>query len=91
VPKLAPFSDEQLRVIREMWIEGVSIADICAAVGVKYCTFKERRATTTLKDLPPRSNAVQSSRRGIDPSVEEIAERAAAIRAGWDSDELARR
>ena len=90
MPKPPQFTKDQLRVIREMWADGASIADICAAAGIKYGTFKERRATK-LKDLPPRSRAVQSSRRGIDPSVEEIAERAAAIRAGWDSDELARR
>ena len=73
-----------------MWTEGESIADICAAVGISYGLFKERRSTK-LKDLPPRPRAVQSHRRGIDPTVEEIAERAAEIRAGWNSDELARR
>jgi hypothetical protein len=73
-----------------MWKEGASIADICATVGIKYGLFKERRATT-LKDLPPRPRAVQSDRRGINPTEEEIAERAAAIRAAWDPDELANR
>ena len=90
MPKPAPFSEDQLRVIREMWIEGASIAEICTAVGIKYGLFKERRATS-LKDLPPRSPAVQSHRRGIDPTEAEIAEQAAAIRATWDSDELASR
>jgi hypothetical protein len=73
-----------------MWIEGASIAEICSAVGIKYGLFKERRGTT-LKDLPPRPRAVQSDRRGINPTEDEIAERAAAIRATWDSDELANR
>jgi hypothetical protein len=85
-----PLTDEQLRIIREGWAAGSTEFEICTAAGISIDTFRERRRNQ-LAGLPKRPPSNGSANRGIDPSPEEIAERAAAIRATWDSDELARR
>lgn len=83
-------TDEQLRIIRSGWIEGLTTVELCLAVGITIDTFKARRRDQ-LKELPARPRTAGSESRGIDPTPEEIAERAAAIRAGWDSSTWAKR
>jgi hypothetical protein len=72
-----------------MWIEGISQTEICRVSNVSIDVW--RRSQRLKKLLPKRSRGIGSERRGEDPTPEEIRERAAAIRAGWSSDELARR
>ena len=81
-------TDAMYRVIRREWVAGATQAEICRLVGISVDAF---RRSAKLKKLPGRNRRIGSGRRSIDPSLEEIAERAAAIRATWDSDELSRR
>jgi len=84
------FTDDECERIRQLWTEGVAVAAICEMLGVTRDTFHARRSDQ-LADLPARPRGVWSGQRIADPSEDEIAALAAAIRASWtDSERLER-
>lgn len=74
--------DDQVALARSLWAAGKTRDEIAYAVGVSIDTLS-RRFQDQLGDLPSRDRRVNSGRRGIDPSPEEIMAATAEIRAGW--------
>jgi hypothetical protein len=76
-------SPEQERIIREAWAAGVPRDEVAALAGVTLHVFEARRRDQ-LADLPRRPRGVGGGRRGdVDPSEEELIERAAEVRQRW--------
>lgn len=72
-----------------LWGTGVRQFEICQELGIRPGTFWQVRQRYA---LPPRENAKPArSRHEPPPTPEEIAERAAAVRAGWSAEETERR
>lgn len=80
------FSEDELERVRSLWSEGVAVGAICEMLGVTRDTFNARR-DDQLADLPERIRGVGSCNRPEDPSEEEIAERAAQVRARWSDEQ----
>lgn len=81
------FSADEVDRIRSLWSEGVPVAAICEILCVTRDTFQARRVDQ-LADLPERVRGVGGRfNRPADPSEDEIAERAAEIRASWSDGE----
>jgi hypothetical protein len=77
-----PLTADQIGVIRRLWAEGRTQAEICAAAGITVDTLRVR-LRDQLADLPARPRRVNSGRRGVEPTPEEIVAATAEIRAGW--------
>jgi hypothetical protein len=82
--------DFDVPTLFRLWAEGVSEREICLELGIRHGSFyivKDRHK------LPPRARAAMPVGRGDDelPTPEEIAERAAAVRAAWSPEEEERR
>ena len=72
-----------------MWNSGVRQLEICQKLGIRPGTFWRLRQKYA---LPAREVCRWSRARPTpDPTLEEIVERAAAIRATWSEEEAARR
>jgi hypothetical protein len=85
---------EQVATVERLWSSGEPVSDICAAIGINRDVLIERRRPgEQLGHLPKRTRGVGPKNIGApDPSPEEIAERAAAIRRRWSAtEELNRR
>jgi len=76
-------TEAQVDLARRLWREGLYVHEIARRLGVGVDVLIARRRDQ-LADLPSRK---RGPRRGckptVDPTPEEIAERAAAIRATW--------
>ena len=73
----------------ELWAAGVRQFEICQELGIRPGTFWQVRQRYA---LPKRNPArPERGRETPPPSPEEIAERAAAVRANWSEEETERR
>jgi len=73
----------------EMWAAGASQYEISQSLGIRPGTFWQvRRRYALPKRQPARPIAASKE---PDPTPEEIAERAALVRAGWSEEETDRR
>lgn len=76
---------EQQKILSEMWAAGATAAKIAVALGIT------KAAVYTLRwqyKLPRRPRVIPEE---INPTADEIAERAAEVRSMWSDDELDRR
>lgn len=78
-------SADQERTARELWIAGGSRDEVARAVGVTIDVLQARMADQ-LKDLPRRGRGGNRRDPQPDPTPEEIAARAAELRATWTPD-----
>lgn len=85
---------DQIELAERMWQENQKTQDICMQLGISPRKFESLR-TTDLKTLETRrqgTNGGKWNRTVPPPSLAEIAERAAEVRATWDREtELERR
>jgi hypothetical protein len=82
MPSRIYLTDEQCERARLLWAGGQAAHEVAAAIGVTFDTFRARMADQ-LADLPPRSRAMTSGRRGEDPSPDQIRVRTAMLRRSW--------
>ena len=76
-------TDEQVETALRLWKAGESEIGVCLAIGVRVSTFRRLRRSE-LKCLGRRPHASRDSgRRSVDPTPEEILERAAEVRSSW--------
>ena len=87
-------NQNQVDIATRMWAEDAKTQDICAAIKITPRKFESYRATC-LSGLETRrkgTNGGKWLRKVAPPTLAEIAERAAEIRAGWDHEtEMQRR
>ena len=87
-------NQNQIDVATRMWAEDAKTQDICAAIKITPRKFESYRATC-LSGLETRrkgTNGAKWLRKVAPPTLAEIAERAAEIRAGWSHEtEMQRR
>ena len=87
-------NQDQVDIATRMWREDFKTQEICAAIGITPRKFESYR-TTCLSGLETRrkgTNGGKWLRKVPPPTLDEIAERAAEIRAGWDHEtEMSRR
>ena len=74
--------------VRRLWAEEVRQHDICIQCDIRPGSFWHVRRSLELPERPC-DKALDFSHR-LPPTEAEIAERAAAIRAGWSPEERAR-
>jgi hypothetical protein len=86
VPKLLDAA--QCETVRRLWAAGEPAYSIASALGVSMDTLRAR-LRDQLRDLPKRPRAATSSRRGEDPTPEEIRRRCEALRATWGPERYA--
>lgn len=73
----------------ELWASGMRQYEICQELGIRPGTFWQVRNRYALpKRAPARP---ERGRETPPPTPEEIAERAAAVRANWSEEEMERR
>jgi hypothetical protein len=82
MPKRRPLSEQQVADAHRLWAADASVDAIVVALGITRDVFRSRRHDQ-LADLPRRERAVNSGKRGVDPSPDEIALETAAFRAAW--------
>ena len=75
-------TDEQCALARNLWAAGEPRDGIAAALGISVDTFRARM-TDQLRGLPKRPRSVNSGRRGVDPTPDQIAYETATLRASW--------
>ena len=75
--------------VRRLWAEEVRQHDICIQCDIRPGSFWHVRRSLDLPERPCDRTLDFSHR--LPPTEAEIAERAAAIRAGWSPEEQARR
>lgn len=87
-------SKDQVDIAERMWRADEKTQDICKAIGITPRKFESYR-TTCLRSLEKRQQGTNGGRwlrKVAPPTLAEIAERAAEIRAGWDHEtEMQRR
>jgi hypothetical protein len=84
-PHMRPrlLTPEQERIIREAWSAGVPRDEVAALAGITIHVLASR-FNDQLADLPRRPRGVGGGRRGdVDPTHDEIVERAAEVRQRW--------
>lgn len=82
--------DFDVPTLFRLWASGMAEREICQTLGIRHGSFY------VIKDrlkLPPRTAAKPTRTSDDDeaPTAEEIAERAAAVRATWSPEETERR
>lgn len=82
--------EAQIETATSLWNQGEPLHTIARAVGVAYHVLKARM-DDQLAGLPARTMDSHGGRQTTDPSAEEIAERAAALRATWSPEEEEKR
>jgi hypothetical protein len=75
-------SPEQVATIRQAWAAGLPRDEVARLAGITIHILEARKADQ-LADLPKRPRGVGGGRRGVDPTPDEISDRAAAVRAAW--------
>ena len=87
-------NQDQVDIATKMWAEDAKTQDICEAIKITPRKFESYRATC-LSGLETRrkgTNGGKWVRKVPPPTLAQIAERAAEIRAGWDHEtEMQRR
>jgi hypothetical protein len=78
-------TDDQELEARRLWAAGASRGEIALGIGVTVDTLRAREADQ-LSDLPPRSRALNSGRRGELPDEDEIRVRCAMLRRVWPAE-----
>jgi len=81
---------DQVEIVTELWNQGEPLHAIAMAIGVAHHVLKSRMEDQ-LCDLPERTQDSRGGRQTTDPSADEIAERAAALRATWSPEEEEKR
>lgn len=80
---------KQAKLVRRLWLSGVPCHQIAGSLGITYSTLRAR-LSDQLKDLPRRGRGAgggHQPREPADPTPEQIAERAAAVRQSWSEEE----
>jgi len=87
-------NQDQVETAERMWREDAKTQEICSVIGITPRKFESYRATC-LSGLETRrkgTNGGKWLRKVAPPTLAQIAERAAEIRAGWDHEtEMSRR
>lgn len=84
-----PKKEVDVPALFRLWAEGVRQCDICTALGIPTGSFHAIRQRYA---LPVRACDKQLDFTETEPPTpEEIAERAAVVRAGWSDEERERR
>jgi len=76
---------DQVAQVETLWAEGRSEFEITQALGVTVDWFRLRRKDQ-LRHLPTRPRALNSGKRAVDPTEDEIALGTAMLRQGWSLD-----
>lgn len=82
MPRHPALNDEQLGLLKTLWLEDVEPGEIAARLGIVLATVHKARARL---GLPPRFNKYR--RKDRDPTPEEIVERASECLARRPSHE----
>jgi hypothetical protein len=75
-------SPEQVATIRQAWAAGLPRDEVARLAGITIHILEARKADQ-LADLPKRTQGVGGGRRGVDPTPDEISDRAAEVRSRW--------
>jgi hypothetical protein len=73
---------EQESIIRQAWAAGLPRDEVARLAGITIHILEARKADQ-LADLPKRTQGVGGGRRGVDPTPDEISDRAAEVRSRW--------
>lgn len=79
-------TESQVEQAKELWDAGVPVTSVCRALGISRDLLVERRKDQ-LASLKKRRIGTGKKPRYPDPTPEEIAERAMAIRSEWSEEE----
>ena len=82
-----PLSPSEEAVVRQAWAAGLSRAEVADAAGISISRLDETKRAIGLPSRQGLGGGPKRRSAYRDPTPDEIAERSAAVRAGWSLEE----